>query len=221
MNNKDIQLRGGHKLKHISGDLWEFVPKEDWMPIQVILNDDHSGYICIDCDSMGMPLMIGNTIGKYKITNMFDPPIDLLPTTNHIIVGLKLIEKENIEDLERGDILYVVTPDYYLGARLQVYIVNNVDEGNNIFLEYYNIQVNHNKNDLRMFIVDKEQLNVKVDNENTPKLNSKEGIKTCPITDGDNEKIFSNKNFAQKYAYDLIQNKIQTLKEQQRKLMQL
>ena len=59
MKNKDIIIRGGHLLKYVDGDLWEFVPAWKDAPIYLTFNEAKTDIIALDCSNMGMPLLVG------------------------------------------------------------------------------------------------------------------------------------------------------------------
>ena len=215
--HKDILLNGGHKLKYISGDLWEFVPAEEWMNdyIQAIPNEDKQGYISVDCSGLGMPLLLGCQVSDYKIVGMFNTS-GLLDDDNnvidHIIIAMKPIHKESINDLEKGDKLYVVTPDDDLGAKFEEYDFEKVTKDPAEALHYIDINCRTKDGNRIVFTIDRKHTKFM--------LNSVYGVNT--VYHDNNyvyRRIFSNREYAQKYAYDIIQDKIEKFKETQRKIM--
>ena len=199
--NKDILLRGGHKLKYISGDLWEFVPRESWCPIQVTLTEDH-GYSSIDSDGMGMPLLIGCQVADYKIVSMFDDP----DNEKKILVGMKPLHKKSTQDLEKGDIIYEVI-NLYDGMEVKEHIVKSIEDDN--------------KRSAYVF-VECEDKTFTIDRKNAyGMLDSTYGVMTVSFVGGVQICIFTNKEYAKKHAYDIIQDQIESLKETQRKIMKL
>lgn len=215
--NKNILLRGGHKLKYISGDLWEFVPAEEWMNdyIQAIPNEDKQGYISVDCSGLGMPLLLGCQVSDYKIVGMFNTSGLLEDDNNdidHIIIAMKPIHKESINDLEKGDKLYVVTPDDDLGAEFEEYDFEKVTEDPAEALHYIDINCRTKDGNRVVFTIDRKHTKFMLD--------SVYGVNT--VYHDNNyvyRRIFSNREYAQKYAYDIIQDKIEKFKETQRKIM--
>ena len=200
--NKDILLRNGHKLKYISGDLWEFVPREEWCPIQVIKNDDHTGYISVDSEGMGMPLLIGCQVNDFKIVCMFDDPNN----ENKILVGMKPIHKKSTQGLEKGDIIYEVI-NLSDGMEVKEHVVKSIEDDN--------------KRSAYVFVECEDKL-FTIDRKNAyGMLDSTYGVRTVSFVGGVQICIFSNKEYAKKHAYDIIQDQIESLKETQRKIMKL
>lgn len=198
MKNKDISIRGGHTLKYVDGDLWEFVRRNN-TPLYLTFgnnkNDKHS-IIAMDADGMGMPLMLGCQVCDFKIVSMFE-------SDGKYMVGMKLVMKEKITDLEQGDIIYVTnTSNLYNIIRFEVQSIV-FHELNH--LKWYDITSKTNKHIL-----------VKEKNEND-KLDGVDGVEIT--LDTISEKAFSNEKFAKKYVYDIIQDKINELRNRQKEIM--
>lgn len=217
MNNNDIKLPGGHCLRYISGDMWELVTAEEWMKdyIFTIPNEDHSGYISVDCPNLGMPLLLGNTISKYKIVSMFDTygMIEGSDET-HFIVALKKIHKNYISELESGDYLYVVTPNY-LGALLDKYVFEYIKEKENFENEFITIVVHKdNSPDVKEHIVVH-------DSHYDEDFMTENGIKIGTVCDTKYQVMFTYPDYAKKLAYNLCQDVIEKIRKNQRKIINI
>lgn len=196
MKSKDIKIHGGHLLKYISGDLWEFVPAFEKAPIYLTFNEKKTDIIALDSDGMGMPLMIGCQVRDYKIKGIFT-------NDEKYIVAMKLVVKEKIEDLEPGDVVYVTNTNNLYGLRK--FEIDSIVFHEDDRIHWYDLTSKQNKHIL-----------VRETNAVKP-LNSSDGV--VSTFDGSTERLFSNNNYAKKYVYDKIQDKINTLRETQREIM--
>ena len=193
MKYKDIKLRNGHLLKYIGGDLWEFICAEEWMHIRFIYADNNHDIIALDADGMGMPLCVGCRVKKYKIHSIFI-------NDDKIIVAMKLLIKEKIEDLKSGDILWIT--DSHNLYDVSPFKIKHIEYNDMPRIKWYKITSESN----RIILIQ----------ENDKSLVN-DGIEA--IIDSNKEYVFTNENAAKKYLYDVIQNKINNLRTIQKNLM--
>lgn len=199
-NRQNITLRGSHSLIYSGGDLWEFV-SHDNMPIYLTygntLTEEHC-IIAIDADSMGMPLFVGSTIVDYKIKSMFEQD-------GKYYVAMKPIAKEKIEDLEKNDTIYVakLNETFDFGKYEVVSVSLKIQNGND-WHEVVARSIDNPKCNETFYI----------DADTTDELDGKEGVKTLYP-----EYMFTNEKNAKNFIYDKIQDKIEVLRNYQRKIM--
>lgn len=207
MKNKDIIIRGGHLLKYVDGDLWEFVPAWKDAPIYLTFNEAKTDIIALDCSNMGMPLLVGCEVNGYRIKCIFC-------NDDKYMFGMKPIIKEKIEDLELGDNIYVVTPNA-LGASINKYVFISIMDDSQLYSESFaGITVRAaNSSSNRHITFSKERVN--------DDLSSKDGVKTGVTFEDKYERMFTNISHAKKFAYDLCQDVIEKIKENQRNIIKL
>ena len=200
--NEVILLDGGHKLQYESGSLWMFVPAEDWMPIQLTYGDAHQ-IIALDCCDMGMPIMQGNFVSKYKVSAIVD-------VDGKIGVMLKEKYKKTIDDLEQGDVLYVFSADDE-DVELKMFEFDHSIKRSSeaILVGHYK----EDKNDDNFVILSIKKAGMELDSD--------EGIPFGSKYAELYERLFSNPDKAKKFTYDYLQDKIEHLKSKQRKIMSL
>ena len=211
--SKDIKLTEGHKLIYKSGDLWEFKPAEDWMPVQLTYGEQHQ-IIALDAPGMMLPLMLGNPVHEFKIMSIVevDGKFDVL---------MKKRLKNYISELERGDLLYVVTPNHF-GADINRYVFDSIidestfdsDRFTNTFAGV-NVYSENDESKTQKHIIFSKQ---RIDED----MNSKEGMKigvTYDINKTLYEKMFTNVDHAKAYGYDICQDMIEKIRTKQSELM--
>ena len=179
-----------------------FVPAEDWMPIQLTYGDAHQ-IIALDCCDMGMPIMQGNFVSKYKVSAIVD-------VDGKIGVMLKEKYKKTIDDLEQGDVLYVFSADDEDVELKMFEFDHSIQRKSDIVL------VGHDKsdNDDAFMILSIKKVGMELDSD--------EGIPFgCAYENNLSERVFSNPDKAKKFTYDYLQDKIEHLKNKQRKIMSL
>ena len=209
MNNKDINLYNGHKLIYKGGDAWEFSKAEDWMPLQLTYGDQNQ-IIALDAPDMMMPLMVGNSVYMYEIKSICE--ID-----ERFYVFMKKRYKNYISELERGDLLYVVTPNKY-GVEINRYVFDCIadrqDSAADNFFAIYVYSEDDATKTKKYIMFGKNRLD--------EDMNSKEGLKVGVTHETSKllyQKVFTNVDHAKAYGYDLCQDIIEQVKKNQREIM--
>jgi hypothetical protein len=195
MKSKDINLFNGHKLIYESGDAWIFKPAEDWMSFQLTYGEQHQ-IVALDAPDLMMPLMVGNPVHEYKIESIVE-------VDEKFYVFMKKRYKNFVSELEKNDILWLTNSNKPFGIiRFEIKSITYHDMDR---IQWYEITSKANKTVL-----------VKNENEND-NLNSKNGVKIT--MSGSNERMFSNIEYAKQYLYDVIQDKINELRNRQKEIM--
>ena len=172
------------------------------MPIQLTYGDAHQ-IIALDCCDMGMPIMQGNFVNKYKVSAIVD-------VDGKIGVMLKEKYKKTIDDLEQGDVLYVFSADDE-DVELKMFEFDHSIKRNSeaILVGHYK----EDKNDDNFVILSIKKAGMELDSD--------EGIPFGSKYAELYERLFSNPDKAKKFTYDYLQDKIEHLKSKQRKIMSL
>lgn len=195
MKNKDINLFNGHMLIYESGDAWIFKPAEDWMPIQLTYGEQNQ-IVALDAPDLMMPLMVGNPVHEYKIELIVE-------VDGKFYLFMKKRYKNFVSELQKGDVLWVTnTKRNYMLIRFEVYSVAYHEMKH---LKWYEITSKANKT----IIVTEENAN--------EDLHTKTGVKTSMFAWA--ERVFSDEQFAKQYLYDVIQDKINELRNRQKEIM--
>lgn len=191
MKSKDIKIRGGHLLKHIDGDIWEFVPSFENCPVYLTYNEKKTDIIALDAPDMGMPLLVGCQVDEYKIYGIHE--VDA-----KFVVCMMPVIKEKASQLAVGDILYIT------------------DEHENSLrkITVSKLQTTYACEYVLIFYKEKDDdcIIVKADHPGSLKC----GVETDHFS---HVKVFTDEKHAKKYLYDKLQDKIGYLREAQRRLM--
>jgi len=207
--SRDINLTEGHKLIYKSGDLWEFKPAEDWMPVQLTYGEQHQ-IIALDAPGMMMPLMLGNPVHEFKI-------MAIVEVDGKFDVLMKKRFKNYISELESGDLLYVVTPNKY-GVEINRYVFDCIPTDKNFVADNFFVICVYSEDDesktKKHIMFGKNRLD--------EDMNSKEGLKVGVTHETSKflyQRVFTNVDHAKAYGYGICQDMIEQLKKNQREIM--